>query len=45
MMVLWDFAVHTDKKIDANRPDIIIQHFKEGAWTMLDVTKLAVSNI
>ena len=37
-MVLWDFAVHTDKKIDVNRPDIIIQHFKEQACPMLSAT-------
>ena len=36
-MVLWDFGVHTDKKIDSNRPDIIIQDFKERACTMLHV--------
>ena len=23
--VLWDFTIHTDRKIDANRPDIIIK--------------------
>ena len=24
--ILWDFTVHTDRKIDANRPDVIINN-------------------
>ena len=36
-MVLWDFAVYTDKKIDANRPDTITQDFKERACAILYV--------
>ena len=43
-MVLWDFAIHTDRKIDANRPDIIIKDFKERTCTMLDVTVPADKN-
>ena len=36
-MVLWEFAVHSDRKIVANRPDIIIYGFQERTCTKLDV--------
>ena len=44
IMVLWDFAVLSDRKIDANRPGII-KHFKEQTYTMLDVSVAADKNI
>ena len=44
IMVLWGFAVHTDRKIDANRPGII-KHLKEQTCTMLDVSVPAGKNI
>ena len=44
-MVLWDFVVHTGRKIDANRPDIIIKDLKEQSCTMLAVTVPADENI
>ena len=43
-MVLWDFAVLTDRKIAANWPGII-KHFKEQTYTMLDVSVAADKNI
>lgn len=43
-MVLWDFAVLTDRKIDVNWPGII-KHFKEQTYTMLDVSVAADKNI
>ena len=35
--VLWNQAVHTDREVTANRPDIIIKNKKEKAFTLIDV--------
>jgi hypothetical protein len=35
--VLWNQAVHTDREVTANRPDIIIKNKKEKTCTMMDV--------
>ena len=35
--VLWNQAVHTDKEVTANRPDIIIKNKKEETCTLIDV--------
>ena len=35
--ILRDFTVHTDKRIDANRPDIIIKKHEERSCIMMDV--------
>ena len=35
--VLWNQAVHTDREVTANRPDIIIKNKKEKAYTLIDV--------
>ena len=35
--ILWDFIVHTDRKIDANRPDIIIKNYEERTCIMMDM--------
>ena len=29
--ILWDFAIHTDTKIDANKPDITIKDHKDNS--------------
>jgi hypothetical protein len=39
--VLWNQAVHTDRKVTANRPDIIIKNKKEKNCTLTDVAKPA----
>ena len=33
----WGFTVHTDRKIDANRPNIIIKNHEEQTCIMMDV--------
>ena len=43
--ILWDFTIHTDRKIDANRPDIIIKDHREKTCIMLDVSVPADKNI
>ena len=35
--MLWDFNVHTDRKIDVNRSDIIIKNHDERTCIMMDV--------
>ena len=35
--VLWNQAVHTDREVTANRPDIIIKNKKEETCTLIDV--------
>jgi hypothetical protein len=35
--VLWNQAVHTDREVTANRPDIIIKNNKEKTCTLTDV--------
>ena len=35
--MLWDFNVHTDRKIDVNRPDIIIKNHDERTCIMMDL--------
>jgi len=35
--VLWNQAVHTDREVTANRPDIIIKNKKEKIYTLIDV--------
>jgi len=35
--VLWNHAVHTDREIIANRPDIIIKNKKEKTYALIDV--------
>jgi len=37
MLVLWNQAVHTDREITANMPDIIIKNKKEKTCTLIDV--------
>ncbi|XP_077969924.1 uncharacterized protein LOC144424459 [Styela clava] len=35
--ILWDFTVHTDKTIGANRPDIIVKDFTKKSCLLIDV--------
>ena len=43
--ILWDFTVHTDRKIDANRPDITIKNHEEQTCIMMDVAVPSDQNI
>src|SRR5215475_1690711 len=45
MSVLWNQAVHTDREITANRPDIIIKNKKEKTCTLIDVAIPADRNV
>jgi len=43
--VLWNQAVHTDREVTANRPDIIIKNKKEKICTLIDVAIPAGRNV
>jgi len=43
--VLWNQAVHTDRELTANRPDIIIKNKKEKTCTLIDVAIPADRNV
>ena len=43
--VLWNQAVHTDREVTANRPDIIIKNKKEKTCTLIDVAVPAGRNV
>jgi len=43
--VLWNQAVHTDREVTANRPDIIINNKKEKTCTLTDVAIPADRNV
>ena len=43
--VLWNQAVHTDREVTANRPDIIIINKKEKTCTLIDVAIPADRNV
>jgi hypothetical protein len=41
---LWIQAVHTDREVRANRPDIIIKNKEAKTCTLIDVAILADRN-
>ena len=43
--VLWNQAVHTDREVTANRPDIITKNTKEKTCTLIDVAIPADRNV
>jgi hypothetical protein len=43
--VLWNQAVHTDREVTTNTPDIIIKNNKEKTCTLIDVAIPADRNV
>ena len=43
--VLWDFTIHTDRTIKANRPDIIIKDHKQKKCLLIDMSIPSDANI
>ena len=37
VIMLWNQAVHTKRKVTTNRPDIIIKNTKEETYILIDV--------
>jgi hypothetical protein len=42
---LWNQAVHTDRKVTANRPDIVIKNKQEKTCALIDVAIPADRNV
>ena len=43
--MLWNQAVHTEREVTTNRPDIIIKNKKEKSCTLIDVAIAAHKNV
>ena len=43
--ILWDFPIHTDRTIKANRPDIIVKDYKNGRCILIDMTVPSDRNV
>ena len=43
--VLWNQAVHTEREVTANRPDVIIKNKKQKICTLIDVAIPADRNV
>ena len=43
--VLWNQAVHTNREVTSNRPDIVIKNKKEKTCTLIDVAIPADRNV
>ena len=43
--MFWNQAVHTDREVTTNRPDIIIKNNKEKTCTLIDVAIPADRNV
>ena len=35
--ILWDFVIHTDRKIDANKPNITIKDHKNNSFLLVEL--------
>ena len=42
--ILWDIPIHTDREINANRPDIVIKDKRERRCKIIDVTIPSYNN-
>ena len=43
--ILWDFSIHTDRTVSANRPDIIIKDKKQNNCLLIDMSVPSDRNI
>ena len=43
--ILWDFDVHTDKTIKANRPDIIVKDYENRTCFLIDMSNPSDNNV
>ena len=43
--ILWDFEIHTDREIKANRPDIVIKDKQQNACFLIDISVPSDRNI
>jgi hypothetical protein len=45
VIMLWNQAIHTDREVTANRPDIIIKNKKEKTCSLIDMAIPAGGNV
>ena len=43
--ILWDFAIHTDRSVKANRPYITVKDHKEKTCLLIDMTVPSDRNV
>ena len=43
--VLWDFDIHTDRTIQANRPDIVVKNHNDKTCFLIDVSVPSDTNV
>ena len=43
--ILWDFPIHTDKRLFHNQPDIILINYKEQTGVIIDIAVPKDENI
>ena len=43
--VLWDFDIHTDRTIQANRPDIVVKIHNDKTCFLIDVSVSSDTNV
>ena len=42
---LWDFAIHTDRKIQADRPDIVVKNHTDKSCFLIDMSVPSNTNV
>ena len=42
---LWDFDIHTDRKIQANRPDILVKNHNDKNCFLIDISVPSGTNV
>ena len=43
--ILWDFPIHTDRTIQANRPDIVIKDKRNNTCLLIDMSVPSDNNV
>ena len=43
--ILWDFDIHTDRKIEANRPDIVVKNHNDKTCFLIDMSVPSDTNV
>ena len=43
--ILWDFTIHTDRSVKANRPDITVKDHEERTCLSIDMTVPSDRNV
>ena len=43
--ILWDFSIHTDRTIQANRPDIVVKNHENKTCILIDMAVPSDSNV